>query len=369
MPCCFWNNAPPSQGRSLRANQVLVVHHAPHPEELVRAQLVHHEEVPVEARLLVHAAHLVPRDAECPEARVHLRGHAQLLQAHPQEHVVYGVQLHVLRGHVEPPGQLGGHEEPPAAHIGRVRLVVQLFGDVVFALPVADGDGLGDGVPHEQLGLSALLHPEADELQQVARVHVHVVVPLEYELHPGAVDFEPFEEVDLLQGQVEKRVHEVPLQDVLVDHVLILEQLLEVLGVRRRGSEQEQGSDLLAVHGQLPAPGFTHGLAPVVLLDDGLDDHEEVDVSLCALLRVVDEHGEVPAVSVQDELLKARVQTSEPVLAPHRRVLAAVQNLCAPGARSLSHRLLLLLRVLVARTRGLCAPEAGVDDPLLCKAL
>ena len=320
----------------MRAHQVLRVHHAPHPEQLHRAQLVHHYEVFVKARLAVHGAHPAPGDAEGPEARVHLRRQAELLQAHAQKHVIDGVQLLGLRHHEEPPGQRGGHQEPPAAHIRRVRLIVQLFGDVVLALPVPDGDRLGDGVPDEQVGLFALLHPEADQLQQVVRVHKDIVIPLEYELDAGAVDAEPFEEVDLLQGQVEEGVHEIPLQDVPVDPVLVLDQFLEVLGVLagRRTPQKKQSLDFLPVDGLLLAPGFTHGLPPVVLLDYGLDHHEEVHVSVRAFLRVVDEHGEVPAVSVQHKLVESRVQAPEPVLALHGRVLAAVENLCVPGRRS-----------------------------------
>ena len=220
-----------SYGGLLRANQVPFVHHAPHPEQLLRAQLVHHDEVFIKARLAVHGAHPAPGDAEGPEARVQLWGQVKLLQAHAQKHVVDRVQLHVLRDHEKPPGQLGGHQKPPTSDVRGVRLIVQLFGDVIFALAVPDGDRLGDGVPHEHVGLLALLHLEADELQQVVRVHEHVVVSLEDELHAGAVDVEPLEEVDLLQGQVEEGVHEVPLQDVPMDHVLVLDQFLEVLGV------------------------------------------------------------------------------------------------------------------------------------------
>lgn len=189
-----------------------------------------------------------------------------------------------------------------------------------------------DGVPHEQVGLFALLHFEADELQQVTRIHKDVVVSFKDELHVGAEYVEPLEKVDLFQGQVEEGVHEVPLQDVPVYHVLVLDQLLEVTGVlsSRWGSQKKQRFDLLPIHRLLLTPGFTHSLPAVVLLNNGLDHHEEVHLSVRALLRVVNEHGEVPAVSVQDELVKSRVQAPEPVLGPQRRVLSAVENLRVP---------------------------------------
>lgn len=49
-----------------------------------------------------------------------------------------------------------------------------------------------------------------------------------------------------------------------------------------------------------------------MLCDDGLDHDEQVDV-LTALLGVVDQHGEVAAVPVEQELLEVGLQPFEPV--------------------------------------------------------
>lgn len=165
------------------------------------------------------------------------------------------------------------------------------------------------------------------------RVDEYIIISFKYELNAGAEYVEPFEEVDLFQGQIEEGVHKVPLQDVPVDLVLVLDQFLQVLAVfaRRRRSQEEQSFDLLPIHRLLLAPGFAHRLPPVVLLNYGFDHHEEMHLGVRAFLRVVDEHGEVPAVSVQHELVEPRVQAPEPVLGSHRRVLGAVERLRVPG--------------------------------------
>lgn len=85
-----------SYGAPLCANQLLVVHHAPHVDQVLRDQFVHHYEGFVEAGVVVHFAHSTFGDAEGLEARVHLRGHIKLLQAHAQKHIVNGIQLQLL---------------------------------------------------------------------------------------------------------------------------------------------------------------------------------------------------------------------------------------------------------------------------------
>lgn len=78
------------------------------------------------------------------------------------------------------------------------------------------------------------------------------------------------------------------------------------------GAQQEQRPDPLALHLLLLAPGPADGFAAVVLRDDGLDHDEQVDVP-AALLRVVDQHGEVAAVPIEQELLEVVLQPFEPI--------------------------------------------------------
>lgn len=85
-------------------------------------------------------------------------------------------------------------------------------------------------------------------------------------------------------------------------------------------------------------------------------------LAVSAFLRMVDEHGEIPTVSVENKLVESRVQALEPVLAPHRLVLAAVYNLCVPGRwRHVGHP----LRVqIVAKRRRVRAQQSTFHDPL-----
>lgn len=78
------------------------------------------------------------------------------------------------------------------------------------------------------------------------------------------------------------------------------------------GAQQEQRPDPLALHLLLLAPGPADGLAAVVLSDDGLDHDEQVNVPT-ALLWVVDQHGEVAAVAIEQELLEVVLQPFEPI--------------------------------------------------------
>lgn len=56
---------------------------------------------------------------------------------------------------------------------------------------------------------------------QIAGVNKNVIVPFEHIVGPLALQGEPVQEVDLLQGQVEKTVLKIPLQDVPKLPVLI----------------------------------------------------------------------------------------------------------------------------------------------------
>lgn len=213
---------------------------------------------------------------------------------------------------MQPLGQGSIHDEAPTPCIGRVvAFVVEGAGDVVLVLLLPDWLGLVEDIPHKEV-LSLLL--VLQELQDVAGTHKHVIITFENEADVVAVDVQPLQEMDLFEGEVEEAVQEIPLQDVPIDVVLVIQQFLVVGSFLLLGgcAQQKQGLDPLTLHLLLLAPGPPDGLTAVVLRDDRLDHNEQVDVP-AAFLRVVDQHGEVAAVSVEQELLEIGLQPFEPV--------------------------------------------------------
>lgn len=170
---------------------------------------MHHNHGAVEAGLLVHPAASDPRDAKGLEALVAGRLHPQHLQAHAQEDVINREELHRVTGMVEMPSQNARHEETPSAGIGRVGgLAVHDGGDVIFVFFSADGPSMLQDIPYKQVFLGLAVR---QKLEQVGRVDEDVVIPFEDEGDIGTVNVKPLKEVDLLEGQVEEAVKEVPL--------------------------------------------------------------------------------------------------------------------------------------------------------------
>ncbi len=120
--------------------------------------------------------------------------------------------------------------------------------------------------------------------------------------------------MDLLEGQVEEAIHEVPLQDVSVDVILEFQKLLMVrpFFLVGRRSQKEKHLDSFPIDHLFFAPGLPYDLPSIVLGYHRLDDHQQVYIS-GALLWVIHEDGEVPAVPVEQELLEVGFQTCEPL--------------------------------------------------------
>lgn len=98
-------------------------------------------------------------------------------------------------------------------------------------------------------------------------------------------------------------------------------------------TKEEEGLYLFAVDQLLLAPGFSDDLPPVMLGRHRFDYHEQIDIP-CALLRVVEEHGKVAAVSIKQELLEIVLQAREPFLACEVEVGATVGAGDVPGCGS-----------------------------------
>lgn len=127
---------------------------------------------------------------------------------------------------MQPLGQRSVHDEASTTRVGRVdAFVVESTGDVVLVLLPPDRPGIVEDVPHKDV-LSLLL--VLQELQDVVGTHKHVVVPFEDEADVVAVDVQPLQEVDLFEREIEEAVQEIPLQDVPIDVVLVIQQLLVV---------------------------------------------------------------------------------------------------------------------------------------------
>ncbi|ETE58114.1 hypothetical protein L345_16166, partial [Ophiophagus hannah] len=259
-------------------------------------QFMDHQHAFVETGLAVHFAVLVPHEAKRLEAVVSYGGHLEVLQTHPHEDVVDGVQIPVFGGFVETLRQGPVHHEAPSARVRRVvGLAVQRVGDVVFVFLLANGPRLDQHVAHEEVSSFLIL----EELQDVLRTHKDVIVALEDVPDLVAVDVEPLQEIDFLQGD----------------------------------AQEEERLDFFPVQCSLLAPRPTDGFSAVVLSDDRLHHDQELNLA-AAFLRVVDEDGEVATVPVKEELLEVGLQVSEPLLLGEVEVGRAVGGLHVPGRHS-----------------------------------
>lgn len=305
--------------------------------EFRRQQLVHHDHALKETRFSVQLAALVFHQAKRLKSIVLHGRDLEHLQAHAQENVVDGVELQVVGDPVEPPRQSPVHQKPPTARIRRVVcLIVQGVGYVVFVLFFTNGLGFENHVPHEQV---AVVRAAFQELYDVLHPDENVIVPFEHVAHRGAVRVEPLEEVSLFEREVEEAIQEIPLEDISVDVVLVLHELLMVCPLRLIGgfSEEEKGLYPLAVQNLLFAPGFSNDLPAVMLGGHRFNHHEQIYLPRAAL-RVVEEHGEVSAVSIKHELLEIVLKALEPLLASEVEIGTAVGAgyIPGPGAAALS---------------------------------
>ncbi|KAG8136331.1 hypothetical protein E2320_009286 [Naja naja] len=268
----------------------------PHVDQVGRKKFMDHQHAFVETGLTVHFAVLVPHEAKRLEARVSHGGHLEVLQTHPHEDVVDGVQLPVFGGFVETLRQRPIHHEAPSASVRRiVGLAVQRIGDVVFVFLLANGFRLDQQVTHEEVSSFLIL----EELQDVLRTYEDVIIALEDVPDLVAVDVEPLQEIDFLQGD----------------------------------AQEEERLNFFPVQCSLLAPRPTDGFSAVMLSDDRLHHNQELNLA-AAFLRVVDEDGEVATVPVKEELLEVGLQGSEPILLGEVEVGRAVGGLHVPERHS-----------------------------------
>ena len=81
--------------------------------------------------------------------------------------------------------------------------------------------------------LACVVVPEAVEiLNYVVCVGKHVIVTIEQETSMQTASFHPFEKERLLQSEVEKRLIEVPLEDVVVLPMLECKDLVILLSLK-----------------------------------------------------------------------------------------------------------------------------------------
>ncbi len=245
------------------------------------------------------------------------------LQTHSKKHIVDGIEFQSFTSSVKFPSQRSIHQETASAGVRRVeRLIIQGLWDVILVLLFANGLGFVENVADKEV---LQVFADFQILQDVGNADEHVVVAFEDVAGVSAVSGEPFEEVDLLEGQVEEAIHEVPLQDVSVDVILVFQKLLMVrpFFLVGRRSQKEKRLDSFTVDHLFFAPGLPYDLPSIVLGYHRLDDHQQVYIS-GALLWVIHDDGEVSAVPVKQELLEVGFQTREPLHGREVEVDAAV---------------------------------------------
>lgn len=261
-------------------------------------QLIDVLHVTVRGHHVVVDAGVVRRFALAREEEMLLRGHADGVGADAHEHIVY-----VQRGVQGEGGVVDALRYVPRDHVARPGGVVRvdgprvhLHGHVVLAVLAADGRRPSVDFPHPEVHSA----PAAGVLQvphQVGHVYENVIVGGHEEAGVRAAAVHPVELQEKLQGQVVEGVQEVLLDQVLVQEVLLDQLLLKASLAppaprRPQGEQHLDGGPQRALDVALVAPGGSDGVPPPGVLRGGFDKKEEEDVSVCALVGVVQQVGE-----------------------------------------------------------------------------
>ena len=190
----------------LLTGQVGVIEPGPDLDHLLRCPAVYQHQTLIGTRvppvLLLNVKRL--------EAFVFLRPQPQLPQTHPCVNVVDGVERYVLRGSVQPSGQVPGVQIPPSARVWRVLANEQTLWDEILHLFIPVRPRVGDHIPYKQVPCPGP-REALEEGQDPQRIDKDVIVPFKDELSSRAACGHPVQEEHLLDGQVEERVPVVPL--------------------------------------------------------------------------------------------------------------------------------------------------------------